>query len=317
RADASGSGDANGSVVRTRSRADRGRRLQRRCRARADARPGAPRPPPGSRFRRDRIRRYSGKLDERAAADDACRGPARPRRLRSRWRVRNIRLTRACTRSRRSSSSCAKAAAASPDHQADFRIRPMNSQRPVDNRYALIVMTAIFFMWGFITELNDVLIPHLKAVFTLNYWQAMFVQFCFFGAYLVMAVPAGRVVARVGYKLGIVTGLLVAGGGALAILPASQAGSFVLFLPALFVLASGVVLLQASANPYVALLGAPALAPSRLNFAQAINSLGHTIGPAVGGAIIFAATALSAEQLAQLPAAQRAATVQPLYLGVA
>jgi len=193
----------------------------------------------------------------------------------------------------------------------------MNSQRPVDNRYALIVMTAIFFMWGFITELNDVLIPHLKAVFTLNYWQAMFVQFCFFGAYLVMAVPAGRVVARVGYKLGIVTGLLVAGGGALAILPASQAGSFVLFLPALFVLASGVVLLQVSANPYVALLGAPALAPSRLNFAQAINSLGHTIGPAVGGAIIFAATALSAEQLAQLPAAQRAATVQPLYLGVA
>ena len=193
----------------------------------------------------------------------------------------------------------------------------MNSPRTVDNRFALIVMTAIFFMWGFITELNDVLIPHLKAVFTLNYWQAMLVQFCFFGAYLIMAVPAGRVVARVGFKLGIITGLIVAGVGALAILPASQLGSFYMFLPALFVLASGIVLLQVSANPYVALLGDPTRAPSRLNFAQAINSLGHTIGPAVGGAIIFAATALSAEQLALLPPAQRAATVQPLYLGVA
>jgi len=193
----------------------------------------------------------------------------------------------------------------------------MNSSRSVDNRFALGVMTVIFFMWGFITELNDVLIPHLKAVFTLNYWQAMFVQFCFFGAYLVMAVPAGRVVARLGYKLGIVSGLLVAGCGALAILPAASSGSFYQFLPALFVLASGVVLLQVSANPYVALLGEPARAPSRLSFAQAINSLGHTIGPAVGGAIIFAATSLSAEQLAQLPAAQRVANVQPLYLGVA
>ena len=189
--------------------------------------------------------------------------------------------------------------------------------RTVDNRFALIVMTAIFFMWGFITELNDVLIPHLKAVFTLNYWQAMFVQFCFFGAYFVMAVPAGRVVARLGYKLGIVCGLLVAGCGALSILPAAASGSFELFLPALFVLASGIVLLQVAANPYVALLGPLEQAPSRLNFAQAINSLGHTIGPAVGGAIIFAATALSVEQLAQMPTAQRAATVQPLYLGVA
>jgi FHS family L-fucose permease-like MFS transporter len=185
------------------------------------------------------------------------------------------------------------------------------------NRVALIVMTAIFFMWGFITELNDVLIPHLKAVFALTYWQAMLVQFCFFGAYLVMAVPAGRVVAHVGYKFGIVIGLLVAGGGALLILPAAQMGSYGLFLPALFILASGIVLLQCSANPYVALLGAPEHAPSRLNFAQAINSLGHTIGPWVGGALILAATHLSAEQLAQLPAAQRAQTVQPLYLGVA
>lgn len=192
------------------------------------------------------------------------------------------------------------------------------ADRPAMNtRLALVAVTAIFFMWGFITELNDVLIPHLKAVFELRYWQAMLIQFCFFGAYLVMAIPAGRVVDRVGYKLGIVFGLLVAGGGALLILPAAQAGSFNLFLPALFILASGIVLLQCSANPYVALLGEPARAPSRLNFAQAINSVGHTIGPWVGGALILGATHLSTTQLEALPAAQRAQTVQPLYLGVA
>ena len=182
---------------------------------------------------------------------------------------------------------------------------------------AFAAVTAIFFMWGFITELNDVLIPHLKSVFELKYWQAMLVQFCFFGAYLVMALPAGAVVARVGYKAGIVIGLLVAGGGALAILPAAQAGVYTMFLVALFILASGIVLLQCSANPYVALLGAPERAPSRLNLAQAINSVGHTIGPWVGGALILGATHLSAEQLAALPAAERVHTVQPLYLGVA
>jgi FHS family L-fucose permease-like MFS transporter len=132
-----------------------------------------------------------------------------------------------------------------------------------------------------------------------------------------MAIPAGRVVARVGYKLGIVYGLLVAGCGALLILPAAQIGSYNLFLPALFILASGIVLLQCSANPYVSLLGVPERAPSRLNFAQAINSVGHTIGPWIGGALILGATHLSAQQLAALPAAERAQTVQPLYLGVA
>lgn len=193
----------------------------------------------------------------------------------------------------------------------------MNHKPAVDTRIALFAMTAVFFSWGFITELNDVLIPHLKSVFELKYWQAMLVQFCFFGAYLVMAVPAGKVMSRVGYKPGIVIGLLVAGGGALLILPAAQMGAFNLFLPALFILASGIVLLQVSANPYVALLGAPEQAPSRLNFVQAINSLGHTVGPWIGGALIFGATHLSAEQLAALPAAERAQTVQPLYLGVA
>lgn len=187
----------------------------------------------------------------------------------------------------------------------------------MNNRVALLVVTAIFFMWGFITELNDVLIPHLKAVFELQYWQAMLVQFCFFGAYLVMAIPSGKLVARVGYKYGIVLGLMIAGSGALLILPAAQLASYNLFLPALFILASGIVVLQCAANPYVSLLGEPRYAATRLNFAQAINSLGHTIGPAVGGALIFSATALSVTELAALPAAERVQTVQPLYLGVA
>lgn len=194
---------------------------------------------------------------------------------------------------------------------------PSQARPAMNTRIALIAMTAIFFMWGFITELNDVLIPHLKSVFELKYWQAMLIQFCFFGAYLVMAVPAGMAVDRVGYKPGIVLGLLVAGGGALLILPAAQLGIYPMFLFALFVLASGVVMLQVSANSYVSLLGAPERAASRLNFAQAINSVGHTIGPYVGGALILGATHLDAQQLAALPAAERAQTVQPLYLGVA
>lgn len=190
--------------------------------------------------------------------------------------------------------------------------------KPVMNtRIALIAMTAIFFMWGFITELNGVLIPHLQSVFELTHFKSLLLDSAFFGAYFVMAIPAGRVVARVGYKMGIVIGLLVAGGGAFLVLPAAQMGSFNLFFPALFILATGIVLLQVSANPYVSLLGAPERAASRLNFAQAVNSLGHTIGPYVAGVLIFSATMLSADQLAALPAAERAQTVQPLYIGVA
>lgn len=194
---------------------------------------------------------------------------------------------------------------------------PANAAQDARNRVALVAMTAIFFMWGFITELNGVLIPHLQSVFQLTHARSMLLDSAFFGAYFVMAVPAGRVVARVGYKLGIVIGLLVAGAGALLVLPAAQMASFNLFLPALFILASGIVLLQVSANPYVSLLGAPARAASRLNFAQAVNSLGHTLGPYVAGALIFSATLLSADQLAALPAAERVQTVQPLYIGVA
>ena len=174
------------------------------------------------------------------------------------------------------------------------------NDRSASPRTALIVVTTLFFMWGFITVLNDVLIPHLKSVFTLNYTKVMLVQFIFFGAYFVMSLPAGKVIARVGYRGGILIGLLVTGIGALLFIPAAQWVSYPVFLFAFFVLASGITLLQVAANPYVCLLGEPRLASSRLNLAQALNSLGTTIAPALGGALILSGAVLGASELATL-----------------
>lgn len=174
-------------------------------------------------------------------------------------------------------------------------------------RIALGVITTIFFMWGFITVLNDVLIPHLKSVFTLNYAEAMLVQFIFFGAYFVMSLPAGRVVARFGYRNGIVIGLVITGIGALIFIPAARMVSYALFLGAFFVLASGITLLQVAANPYVSLLGDPRYASSRLNLAQALNSLGTTLAPKIGGLLILSSAVLGAGELAALAPAGLAA----------
>ena len=134
----------------------------------------------------------------------------------------------------------------------------------MNTRIALIAMTAIFFMWGFITELNDVLIPHLKSVFELKYWQAMLVQFCFFGAYGLMSIPAGRFVKAIGFKKGIMVGLAGAALGCLMFYPAAAIRSYGVFLFAFFVLATGIVVLQVAANPFVAVLGKPETASSRL-----------------------------------------------------
>jgi FHS family L-fucose permease-like MFS transporter len=180
-------------------------------------------------------------------------------------------------------------------------------KRTASHPVALAVVTALFFMWGFITVLNDVLIPHLKSVFTLNYARAMLVQFIFFGAYFVMSLPAGRVVARFGYRNGLIVGLVVTGIGALLFVPAARLVSFELFLGAFFVLASGITLLQVAANPYVSLLGDPRYASSRLNLAQALNSLGTTLAPKVGGLLILSGGVLGAAELARLEPAQRAA----------
>jgi FHS family L-fucose permease-like MFS transporter len=181
-------------------------------------------------------------------------------------------------------------------------------------------MTAMFFMWGFITCLNDVLIPHLKAVFSLNYTQSMLIQFTFFGAYFVVSLPAGKLVGRIGYRNSIVAGLLVTALGALLFYPAARLPSYALFLLAFFTLATGITLLQVAANPYVSLLGEPRLASSRLNLAQAFNSLGTTIAPVIGGMVILhGADAAAPTALGDLAAfrIQQAQLVQMPYLGLA
>ncbi|KRG87206.1 major facilitator transporter [Stenotrophomonas daejeonensis] len=195
---------------------------------------------------------------------------------------------------------------------------------PITPRAALAVVTSIFFMWGFLTCLNDILIPHLKAVFELNYARAMLVQFTFFGTYFLMSLPAGRLVARLGYKQGIVAGLVIAGIGALGFWPAAALREYPAFLAALFVLATGITVLQVAANPYVALLGPERTSSSRLTLAQALNSLGTAIAPIFGGLLILGNTVKGADDIAALPLAEQAAyraaeaqSVQGPYLGLA
>ena len=154
-------------------------------------------------------------------------------------------------------------------------------------RFALTSLTSLFFMWGFITCLNDILIPHLKAVFDLTYTQAMLIQFCFFGAYFLVSLPAGKLVKSLGYQKGIVVGLVIAAIGCLCFYPAASMQSYPVFLMALFVLASGITLLQVSANPYVSNLGKPETASSRLTLTQAFNSLGTTVAPFFGAYLIL------------------------------
>lgn len=186
---------------------------------------------------------------------------------------------------------------------------------------SLIILTSLFFIWGFITCLNDILIPHLKSVFTLNYTQAMLIQFCFFTAYFVVSVPSGYLVEKIAYKGGIIAGLSVAGIGCLLFYPAASSHSYPLFLAAFFVLASGITLLQVAANPYVTILGNPETASSRLTLTQAFNSLGTTIAPYFGALFILATAVKTADEIKQLNAdelsayqAAQAAAVQTPYL---
>ncbi|SFC13843.1 sugar MFS transporter [Pseudoalteromonas denitrificans] len=154
----------------------------------------------------------------------------------------------------------------------------------------LTAMTVLFFLWGFITVLNDLLIPRLKDVFSLSYTEAMFIQLCFFGAYFIVSLPAGTLVKKVGYKHGVIIGLVIASVGCALFYPAAMIKEYWIFLTALFVLASGITILQVSANPYVAALGPDKTASSRLNLAQALNSLGTTLGPMVGSVLFFGGT---------------------------
>ncbi|HUY80966.1 MAG TPA: sugar MFS transporter [Acidobacteriaceae bacterium] len=186
---------------------------------------------------------------------------------------------------------------------------------------AFVMVTSLFFIWGFLTSLNDILIPHLKAIFDLNYAQVMLVQFAFFTSYAVFGFPAGKVVEWIGYQRTMVVGLFTMALGAILFIPAANLPSYPLFLAALIVLAAGMTALQVSANPYVTVLGSPQTASSRLNLAQAFNSLGTTVGPPLGGYLILkGAEKLVQNTSAMSPAAlnvyrqHQAATVKMPYI---
>jgi MFS transporter, FHS family, L-fucose permease len=164
----------------------------------------------------------------------------------------------------------------------------------------LAIVTTLFFMWGFLTCLNDILVPHLKSIFDLTYTRVMLIQFAFFSAYFLFSLPWSRIVNIIGYQRTMVAGLLTMAAGAFLFLPAAIAVSFPLFLTALIVLAAGITGLQVAANPYVVVLGRPETASSRLDLTQAFNSLGTTVAPKLGGLLILSAAPLAMEQLRQL-----------------
>jgi len=155
-------------------------------------------------------------------------------------------------------------------------------------------------MWGFLTSLNDILVPHLKPIFDLSYAKIMFIQFAFFSAYFLFSVPMGKIVQRIGYKWTMVAGLFTMGVGAILFIPAAAVPSYPLFLFALMILAGGITALQVAANPYVAVLGPTKTASSRLNLAQAFNSLGTTIAPYVGGLFILSTAPRSMDEIRQM-----------------
>ena len=188
---------------------------------------------------------------------------------------------------------------------------------------ALAVVTTLFFMWGFLTCLNDILIPHLKSIFDLNYAQTMLIQFAFFGSYFIFSIPSAKLIDWIGYQRSMVAGLLTMGLGAFLFVPAAMVPSYPLFLGALIVLAAGITCLQVAANPYVTVLGKPETASSRLNLTQAFNSLGTFLAPFFGGMLILTAAAKTISEIRALPPdalqayrLHEAATVKTPYVGL-
>lgn len=201
-------------------------------------------------------------------------------------------------------------------------VSAQTTQDSIEAPQLQLFVMGLFFIFGGITSLNDVIIPKLKELFTLNYSQAMLVQFCFFTAYAVIGIPGARLIKRIGYMRGAAAGLLTMMAGCLLFIPASQTATYGVFLLALFVLASGVVVVQVVSNPLISLLGAAHTAHSRLTFAQAFNSLGTTVFPYFGSILILGSLAtVTADQLsgAELNA-YRTAESQAIvngYLGLA
>ncbi len=198
-----------------------------------------------------------------------------------------------------------------------------NSSSSSSYRVPLMVVTTLFFMWGFLTCLNDILVPHLKPIFDLNYTRVMLIQFAFFGAYFVFSIPSAWIIDWIGYQRAMVLGLLTMGAGAFLFVPAASVPSYPLFLLALIVLAAGITCLQVAANPYVTVLGKPETASSRLNLTQAFNSLGTFLAPFFGGLFILSAAPKTIEEIRALaPDAlqayrlHEAATVKTPYVGL-
>ncbi len=190
-----------------------------------------------------------------------------------------------------------------------------------NTRSAFIIITVLFFLWGFITVLVDALIPRLRDVFELTYFQAGMVQFSFFTAYAVLSVPSGFLISRIGYQKGAVVGLATMAVACLLFYPAASYRIFELFLLAMFVLAGGMTVLQVAANPYVTALGDPNRAASRLNLSQAFNSLGTTIAPLVSAAFILSSTVMDSDAITSMSGdvrdayyAAEAAAVQSPFL---
>jgi FHS family L-fucose permease-like MFS transporter len=190
--------------------------------------------------------------------------------------------------------------------------------QPAKYTFPLTIVTALFFMWGLLTSLNDILIPHLKSVYNLTYVQAMMVNLAFFSGYFLLSIPAGALIRRIGYKAGAVAGLAVCAVGAATFYPAATSG-YALFLFALFVLAAGITILQVAANPYVTALGPLATASSRLNLTQAFNSLGTVVGPKLGAVLILShiSAAVDPNNMTTAEKVAQAHAVQGPYLGLA
>lgn len=173
-----------------------------------------------------------------------------------------------------------------------------------NNRFAVILLTSLFFLWGFALNLNPILIPHLKKACQLSDVQSAFIDSASYIAYFLMAIPAGQFMKRFGYKGGIITGLLLFAAGAFLFYPAAGARSYAFFLAALFIIACGLAFLETAANPYITVLGDPATATHRLNFAQSFNGLAATLAPLAGGMFILSGKSYTPEQEAAMPAAQ-------------
>ena len=187
----------------------------------------------------------------------------------------------------------------------------------------LAIVTTLFFMWGFLTCLNDILVPHLKSIFDLSYTKIMLIQFAFFGAYFIFSIPSAKIIDWIGYQRSMVVGLLTMGLGAFLFVPAASAPSYPLFLGALIVLAAGITCLQVAANPYVTVLGKSETASSRLNLTQAFNSLGTFLAPFFGGLLILSSAPKAMDEIRamapdvlQAYRLHEAATVKTPYVGL-